>query len=196
MKLTPVRNRILFYGLLSLQLILAFSASSQTYRVSRAVITVEGTAREKAWSMKSQTAEGSARLLFRNDKLKEVSALNLSIPVGELKSENAAMDQRAYKALKRYPYDQIRFSGKIMELTETGADTYLLSAEGNLQIAGITRVVTMMVDVRVNGDGTLIGTGTKEIKRSDFDIRLLPAEERLMTLSDRLRVNFQLTLLK
>jgi polyisoprenoid-binding protein YceI len=196
MKLTPVQKSPLFYSLLFLLMLQAFGASSQTYTVSRASITVEGTAREKAWSMKSQRAEGSAKVLFRDNRLKSVSALHLSIPVGELKSGNAAMDQRAYKALKRYPYDQIRFSGKIMKLSETGPGRYLLSAEGNLQLAGITRVSTLMVDVQLNGNGTLTGTGAQEIKRSDFDIRLLPAEEKLMTLSDTLRVQFQLTLSK
>lgn len=194
MKLIALGKSPLSYSLLFIVMLQAFSASSQTFIVSRAALTVEGRAREKAWSMKSERAEGSARLLFSDNKLKEVSTLNLSIPVGGLRSENQGMDQRAYKALKRYPYDQIRFSGKIMQLSETGPGTYMLSAEGNLQIAGITRVVNLPVNVRVNSDGTMRGTGTKEIKRSVFDIKLLPAEERIMRLEDILLVHFDLTL--
>lgn len=194
MRLFRLTSAALFYGSLLVLMLPALTASSQTFGLTKADISVGGVARDKAWSMKTQTAEGSANVLFRNDKLIDISSLSLSIPVGGLKSDNAAMDQRAYKGLKRYPYDRIRFAGKIMKLTASGAGTYRLLTEGNLQIAGITRVASLLVNIRVNSDGTITGSGTTEIKRSDFEIRLLPAEETLMRLSDVIQVDFQLTL--
>ncbi|SKB63856.1 Polyisoprenoid-binding protein YceI [Daejeonella lutea] len=172
----------------------SLAATSQTFHVSKADISVTGTAREKSWSMKTNTAQGSANLLFKDGKLAQVRSLNLSIPVGELKSDNPRMDARAYKGLKMYPYDRIRFAGKTMKLSGSGTGSYRLFTEGNLQIAGITQVAILLVDIQVNNDGTLTGRGTTEIKRSDFDIRLLAAEEAVMSLSDVIRVDFQLTL--
>ena len=183
------RSGVLFFFLLQ-----AFAASSQIFEVVKADITVNGIAREKAWSMTTHTADGSTDLVFRDGKPVGVKSLRFSLNVADLKSKNIKMDQRAYKALKKYPYNRIQFVGKVMKLTAVGPNNYILLTEGNLNIGGITQIASLLVNVIINSDGTIVCTATKEVKRSDFKIILQPAEERIMKINDTVQIDFKLTL--
>lgn len=182
------------YGLLIIFFLQPFFASSQTFELAKADITVRGIAREKPWSMTTSTAEGITDLIIRDGKLTGVQLLNFSINVTDLKSGNVRMDQRAYKALKSYPYDRVQFSGKFMNVTQIGPKSYILLTDGNLYIGGITQIASLTVQIDLNEDGTLSCSGTKEIKLSDFNVGLRPMEQNVMRLGDSVQINFQLVL--
>ena len=169
-------------------------AFGQTFKTARSEITVSGIAREKPWSMTADKSEGLMNLIFRDGKLSGVSSLSISINVNELKSKNSKMDQRAYRALKAYPYDKIAFLGKIFTLRDRGDNMYLLNVEGNLNIGGITKIASVPVNIKVNDDGTLTCYGSKEVNMSEFNVAIKDTEARMMRLNDKIQISFELTL--
>lgn len=177
-------------------LAISLDARSQNYEIDKTIITVEGSAREKPWSMKAHRAAGSADLVIHDEQLIEVRSLMFSMDVADLKSESPKMDRRAAKALKAYPYSRIQFLGKIMKVTRIGTNNYLLLVDGNLFIGGITQISSLSVIIEVKEDGTIVCSGSKALNLDDFNVSLTPAEQRIMRLGDKVQLRFEVTLRK
>ena len=100
----------------------------------------------------------------------DVASMALVVPVQNFKSRESGLDSNAYKALKSDQYPEIKFDLK-KETLEAGAKdgAYVMTATGDLTIAGTTAPVTLSADTTIK-DGTVELKGVQKLKMSDFKV--------------------------
>jgi polyisoprenoid-binding protein YceI len=137
-------------------------------------IKVLGTSNLHNWTMEAKDVTCSAKFNFLsgNDNLpKSLTALNLSVPVKNLKSGESSMDSRAYTALKADTYGAIVFALTSATIVPGAKDHFLIKSAGNLSIAGVTKAVTMDVNCQVSADGIITCIGSEKLKMTDYQIK-------------------------
>ncbi len=170
----------------------AQSASSQAaYKIAGKTLTLKGTSTLHDWTMTASAFSGSATLEIAGNQLTSVSALTLSLPVHNLKSESSAMDNNAYSSLKADQYGTIVFT-----LTSATVSGGAVNANGNLTIAGATHAIACKVTTKINSDGSVSCTGSVPIKLSEFKIDRPSFMLGAMKVGDAMTLNFALVLSK
>ncbi len=151
-----------------------FREAQTAYRMSDAkqvAMTLSGTMPLHDWTMTAHGLLGDASMDVTKDKqLIGITALTFSLPVRNLKGEQAAMDSDAYKSLKadRYPTIVFRLSSASIESGNNHNSSVL--AHGNLTVAGVTREVVLSMSGNVANDGSITFTGSEQVKMSDYNV--------------------------
>jgi len=168
------------------------AASAQTYKVAAgSLIQVDGTSNLHDWKMKAQSFSSDAQLVFKGTDLQDVTALNFTLPVQNLKSNESLMDTRAYKALKEEQNKTITF--KLTSATVTGG---VIKANGNLTIAGVTKEVALQGKSVVGADGSVTITGSRKVKMSEFGIKPPTFMMGALKVGDEITIDYTLKLKK
>lgn len=131
--------------------------------------TVSGTSTLHAWSMTCNAAKGSAKIEVENEKLINISSLELNLIAQNLKSKNKQMDKNAYKALNTDLFPQINFILHRMENIKYKNETAFIGANGILSIAGKQNNITIPVKAKIK-KGMIFFEGEVALKLSDYDI--------------------------
>lgn len=156
-----------------------------------------GTSTLHDWSMSARSLAGNAQFEIGTDgKLRAINALNFILPVKNLKGEKDGLNDNAYEALKTDKYADIRFTMTSSTITPTTGSSYLISAKGNLFIAGVTRPVTMQVSTQLNADGTITCSGTQALKMSEYNIERPSFMFGVMKTGDDLKLNYTLVFVR
>jgi polyisoprenoid-binding protein YceI len=99
------------------------------------------------------------------------------IPVRSLKSIEddgrpymAAMDNIMYEKLKMEEHKEVTFALGTLTLKEVKDGVYQCEAEGDLTVAGVTKKITMPVEVSVPEENRLKFAGKVDVKMTDFGI--------------------------
>src|SRR5580698_10521220 len=124
---TPSRGRTnLIISLALLSLAIAPALQAQTaYKVSgkSATMTLYGTSTLHDWNMTATVFTGNANLTLTADtKLIGLSALNIDLPVRNLKSKEDGMNDNAYDALKADKNKDIIFKVTSATVTSSGGN--------------------------------------------------------------------------
>ncbi|WP_411275475.1 YceI family protein [Daejeonella sp.] len=130
-------------------------------------IKVNGTSNIHDWIMSATNFNCEGSFLLKNDQLQDVTALNFSLPVTNLKGKEDLLNKRAHKALKAEQFSRITF-----QLTNATvvAQQKSIKVTGNLTIAGVTKRVSIQTNYTVNGE-ELTCKGSQNIDMSDFNIK-------------------------
>lgn len=140
------------------------------YALKNTSIIVTGTSTLHDWEMKTTSAKGQGSFVVENVRLVSVKDLTLSIPAETLKSGKDAMDKNAYKALNTSKHKTITFQLiKVNSIEKQGSD-FVINAEGKLQIAGVTKTITISALCAIDKNGSISCKGEKSIKMSAFDV--------------------------
>ncbi len=160
--------------LLTLVLAISFTAITASVQaqtpfkaVSGSLIKVIGTSNIHDWTMSASTFSCDGSFTVKGDQLVDITSLNFSLPVANLKGKEDLLTTRAHKALKAEQHNKITF--KLTDATIVQQQK-VIKATGNLTIAGVTKPVTLQTNYTV-GDDELICKGSKAIKMSDFNIK-------------------------
>lgn len=169
---SKLRNRA--GQLFTLILALSFNALTSTVQAqtpfkvaSGSVIKVNGTSNIHDWIMTANAFSCDGTFTLKGDELADVSSLNFSLPVANLKGKEDLLTTRAHKALKAEQYNKITF--KLIDASVVPQQK-VIKATGNLSIAGVTKTVTLQTNYTIDGD-ELICKGSKAIKMTDFNIK-------------------------
>lgn len=135
---------------------------------------LEGDSTLHKYQMHANSLQGSASVpagdLLKALKAGTVKDMSFVVPVKDFKSRESGLDDNAYKALKSKDNPNITFALKSETLKAgTAADTYVMTAKGDLTIAGTTAPVVLKADVTVK-DGTVELKGDQKLKMSDFKV--------------------------
>ena len=153
------------------------STTEADYRLSpskEVMMNLSGTTPLKNWAMSAHGLNGDARMaVTKDDRLVEIRALSFSLPVLNLKGEQRAMDEDAYKALKADQYKDITFKLTSATVEPQCENHYNVEALGNLTVAGVTRTVVLKMRSQVSRDGSITFTGSENVKMSDYNVCLL-----------------------
>lgn len=130
-------------------------------------MNISGTSTIHDWECEVQEVNGTITLEPGADV--PVSSLSFAVPVKSIESGKGAMNRKMYGALKSDDHPQIRFT--MTEATKSGTSDGNLTLEvtGDLQIAGVTRSVTLQVNGQKNAGGWLF-TGSYTLNMTDYEM--------------------------
>jgi polyisoprenoid-binding protein YceI len=132
---------------------------------------LSGTSTLHKWTMSAQTFTGEAQFGFTNHLLSNVTSMNFSLAVQDLKSGEKGLDKNAYKALKTDQYKDILYTLTSAKVSPEKDKRYLISTKGKLSIAGVTNDVSMDVYCVVNEDNSITCTGSDKLKMTDYQVK-------------------------
>jgi polyisoprenoid-binding protein YceI len=134
------------------------------------VMYLAGTTPVKNWKLVAHGLEGNAAIVLSPDNaLRAIDALTFSLPVDNLKGEEAAMEERAHEALKSERFKNILFVLNNATIDKEG-DGYLVTAYGKLTVAGVTKDVVLDMKGKVSSDGSIAFAGAQPVKMSDYNV--------------------------
>lgn len=168
-------------------------ASAQNYSASQGDILVLGTANTRSWSLHTEELDCKATINVAEGKMK-ISALNFFVRVEDLKGHNVWMNTYAYKSLKAYPFENIIFKGVYFTASPEGENDFVIKVEGNLTIAGVTKIMPLLVKAHVDEKGNIVCSGSAALKMSDFKVQIPPSEKRRMEVGDEVILSFSIAL--
>lgn len=163
----------------------------QHYKFHSGEVEVSGYTNNYNWKLKTDSVECDAEITIVKKQLIAVNALHFTVPVKNLSSPNAYMARIAHKSLKVYPFDKITFhylKSEIIPMEDNAQ--YQIKANGNLTIGGVTQAVRMDLVATLINDGTIVFTGTQNLKLSTYQVT--PKKRLMGTLktSDQVTVNY------
>lgn len=161
-------------------------------------IKVLGTSNLHNWTMDTKEISGSAKFNFPGNNIQpqSLAALNLIVPVHNLKSGESLMDSRAYSALKADKFTTMTLVLTSATIIPGQNSHFQVKGAANLSIAGATRPVVINAACQVNADGTIGCTGTEQLKMSDYQIKPPTFMLGALRTGDDLTINFSLILKK
>jgi hypothetical protein len=170
-------------------------------------MSIEGTSNVHDWLVEGLIIGGTLRAgpEFTTDpQLVKPGNLDLKgevmIPVRTLKSVkdgkpyDSRMDDAMYEEMKMVEHPQIRYTLNqltLKEVSQNANDPFLLDAEGELTIAGVTRQISMPVQMRVPDENSLDFTGAVSLKMSDFGIGPVSRLGGLFRTGDEVKLTFR-----
>lgn len=154
--------------LLFVQLIVAAAfAQTKTMVVSGISLKVNGTSTLHDWEMKATSGTCTADLTFNTSgQLTGIPALSYTVAAKALKSEHSGMDDNAYKALKAKDNPNITFKLTAGSVAADGS----VKAQGQLTIAGVTKVVELTAKATAAAGGKSVIKGSKILNMTDFGV--------------------------
>jgi polyisoprenoid-binding protein YceI len=133
---------------------------------------LSGTSTFHNWAMNAKHFSSEAQFVFKaGNQLLSIKSLNFSLIVDNLKSGESGLDKNAYKALKADQYKTIIYTLTSTTVSSGKGNKYTVKAQGNLNIAGVTKPVAMTTSCTVNADGTITCSGSYKLKMSDYQVK-------------------------
>jgi polyisoprenoid-binding protein YceI len=175
-----MKNNIKQILILTTVCIIGFSSllkAQTTYKINESKdmdMKLSGTSTLHKWSMDAKTFSGDADFNFKSGnsgELTAVKSLTFSLVVANLKGSESGLNKNAYKALKANEYKDIDYKLISATITPEKDNKYLIKAHGNLTIAGVTKEITMDVELAVNADKTITCTGSEKLNMTDYAVK-------------------------
>ena len=133
---------------------------------------LSGTSTFHDWNMNATNFEIEGKFNFEEDgsKIQSITGLSFILPVKNLKGDKKKMDESAYKALKADKHKDIIFKMTTSNVKYKQNNKYEITILGNLNIAGVTKAITMNVLCILNSDKTITCSGSKKLKMTDYQV--------------------------
>lgn len=193
-------NKMTLLALFALTILSINQLQAQTAFNTRAFnseVKVSGTSNLHDWTMKGSGLTVEAQFTVNAASLTQLLSLNgltFSIPVTGLKSSEGLLNTRAYKAMKAETHKNIIFKLSSAVVTPQGNNQYAVKASGQLTISGVTREVTLQATSQIQPDRTIIITGSKKMKMSEFGIAPPSFMFGALKTADDITIDFNLRL--
>ncbi len=159
-------------------------------------MNLSGSTPLSAWTMNAHGISGTAKMAVTHGQLRDINALTFSLPVYNLKGPHSAMDDAAYRALKADQYKDIEFHLASANVEPRGDHGYLVTAEGTLTVAGVTRAVTLTMHSHLSPDGSITFTGAQNLRMSDYNVERPSLLFGVIKARDEMTLNYTLIFTK
>jgi hypothetical protein len=130
-------------------------------------LRVNGTSNIHDWTMNATGFVCEGNYILKGDQLQDLSSLNFTLPVANLKGKEDLLNTRAHKALKAEQFSRITFR---LSTATVIPQQKIIKAAGNLTIAGVTKPIVLEANYTVNGN-EITCKGSETIKMSDYNIK-------------------------
>jgi hypothetical protein len=170
-------------------------------------MAIEGTSNVHDWLVEGLIIGGNAQAgptfvtdLKAAEPVELVFKANVAIPVRSLKSVkdgkpyDARMDEAMYEEMKMSDHPQVRYSLTRLSLKETPVnadESFQLQSEGQLTVAGVTRTISMPIELRLPDADTLDFRGNVTLLMSDFGIGPVARLGGLFKTGDEVKLTFR-----
>lgn len=184
-------------ALLPLFLFADLTSTKILTNTSSSTVTIQGTSSMHDWESKSEKLHVSGKIELDEEKneLIGVNEFVLEVPVKTILSpKGSIMDNKTWEALKYQKYPKINFTlTRVVSISKSGSG-YALKVQGNLKIAGVSKLVYLDVKGQLSGRDIVKFQTTKDLKMSDFGITPPTAFFGAMTTGNEITLKFDLTL--
>ncbi|MCB9246008.1 MAG: YceI family protein [Flavobacteriales bacterium] len=161
-------------------------------------VTILGSSNVHDWESKSVKliVNGKVEMDEQNNELIGVNEFTLEVPVKTILSpKGSIMDNKTWEALKYEKYPKIIFNlTRVVSFNKVGTSSYALKVQGNLKIAGVSKLIYLDVTGQTSGRDIVKFQTSKDLKMSDFGITPPTAFFGAMTTSNEITLKFDLTL--
>jgi hypothetical protein len=186
------------WGLTVVFLMCAGSLRAQEVYNADPDIKVSGTSNLHNWSMEAKEMSCSAKFSFAagSSQPQSLSALDLSIPVHNLKSGESSMDSRAYTAMKAEKFATITFVSQSAVIVPGQKNEFQIKSTGTMTVAGVAQPVVLTAACQVNADGSIVCSGSTPLKMTDYQIKPPSFMLGALKTGNALTIDFSLILKK
>jgi polyisoprenoid-binding protein YceI len=157
-------------------------------------MTVHGSSNVRDWTMDVESFDGQVVFNTETRGTPSIYSLAVEAPVEALVADRSSMQEKAHKALKKEEYPTVQFRSDSVTVATAAADSFLVIANGDLTIAGETRAVTLRAKGASRGDDGYHVRGEHELKLSTFNVERPSALLGALTVSDGIRLTFDVVL--
>lgn len=162
------------------------------------VFYVDGTSTLHNWSCTDKGASGTIAVatdLLQDPKTGiEFNSGNIVIPVDQLDSGEKGMNRKIYGALKLKKYPTINYELTSARVAAVSDTAFTLQTTGKLTIAGTTKTIDLLASGKKQADGSLIFTGNKQLKMTDFNVKPPTAMLGAIRSGDEITIRYNLVL--
>lgn len=171
-------------------------ADSITYQFDNeaSTMTVYGTSNVRDWTMDVTQIDGSVALDTESDDLPSIQEVSVTVPVEQMVSEKDRLQRHAHEALEKEDYPTITFTASDVQVAAAEADSFSVTANGDLTISGDTHAIEVTAKGAQQEDGTLNVRGDHELKLSTFDVERPSLMFGAIKVDDPIRVGFDVVL--
>lgn len=124
---------------------------------------------------------------------KVVSSVAVVVPVERLDCRNGTMNEHMRKALRLNEFSTIAFRASAYELARV-ADSVAVTLTGTLTLGGVEKPITVRALAKPGPNGTLLVSGTRDVRMSEFGLRAPTLMLGTMRVDDRVTVGFDIAL--
>ena len=164
----------------------------QKYRSEDLLVQVKGTGSAGPWEIKSNRGELETTLGLTASKVTGLYSLWFTVECESLQSPETSTAKNAHKAWKSSGNETINFVLSSAKVKEVAIGVYEMTCLGFLTIAGIERETDLKVTCKANDDESFTCSGTKQLKMSDFDIKLPTAVMNNLKPADSIVIAYNL----
>jgi polyisoprenoid-binding protein YceI len=186
-------NRILVIVLLSFLSLSLVAQREYMISMDSSRISIKGTSTFHDWEAYTQKISGSVYALIEDNRIKELSVVDVSVEVKSLISETKGLAKRLRKELGYQKFPEIVFKMKQVITLEENK----LVIEGELTIKGVSKNIVVGGDIQFNGQNNemLLVLGTKKIKMMDFNIKAPKFLFGMFKTGEEVDVEFEISLI-
>lgn len=171
------------------------SLEAQTYTLQQSGSQMEvlGTSNIHDWELTVEDINGTLEVTQKDNILKNIEKLQLSILAESLKSGKGGMDKNTFKALDTPNYKNITYMLKSVErINAKSGKEYTISTTGDLTIAGVTKSVSIVFAAQILA-GKITLEGEQEITMTDYKIDPPKALFGTITTGEKVTIKFKTT---
>ncbi len=170
-------------------------AQKYSLNQSQSKVEVKGTSNLHDWELQATRMQGEINLELEQGVLTGITNLQLSITAESLESGKSGMDKNTFKALKTDDYPTITYRLKSVEKITPQSDHYLLETKGSLNIAGVTKPVSLSFTARLVENGIAL-SGSKQLQMTDFNVEPPTALFGTIKTGDTITIQFKTSFFK
>jgi polyisoprenoid-binding protein YceI len=124
---------------------------------------------------------------------KAVTGVEVTIPSEKLDCKNGTMNEHMRKAIKAKDFATIVFKATSYDLTRAG-ENMAVTLNGSLTLGGVEKPITVNAQAKPGANGTLVVSGTREIRMTEFGLKPPTLMLGTMKVDDKLTVGFDVVL--
>ena len=161
-------THFLFSLAATLLMINASAQNEYSLNEKNSKLKISGTSNLHDWEMDAKGMSGETRLTKEDASTINVSQVNFTCPVEDIKSDHQLMDNKTYDALKKKKYPNISFKIESPEKVELNNGTG--PVKGQLTIAGKTKQVELPCSFNFEKNNMVDVTGKIQINMTDYGV--------------------------
>jgi len=124
---------------------------------------------------------------------KAVSTVEVTIPAEKLDCRNGTMNEHMRKALKAKEFPTVVFRATSYDLART-SESVAVTLDGILTLGGVEKPITVNAQAKSGADGTLIVSGTREVRMTEFGLKPPTLMLGTMRVDEKITVGFEVVL--
>ena len=124
---------------------------------------------------------------------KVVTTVEVTVPAEKLDCRNGTMNEHMRKALKAKEFPTVVFRAASYDLARV-SDTVTVTLTGTLTLGGVDKPITVNAQARPGSDGTLVVSGTREVRMKEFGLKPPTLMLGTMKVDEKITVGFEVVL--